>query len=261
MRLFGKIAIITGGGSGIGRETALQFVKEHACVVVADISEDLGKDTVKMVLAESPNNANCISFFKCDVSKSDQVKALIDYTIMTYGKVNVIFNNAEIMMSKDSTVVDTDDYTFDRTIDVNLKGVFYGCKYGIPALRKSGGGVIINGASFSGIVGSAYSRIAYATSKGAIISMSKELAATHAKENIRVIPLCPGPLKTNLLMKFLDTPAKKQRHLIHLPLGRFGTTIEIAKTVVFLASDEASYITGTPFMVDGGRTSTYITAE
>ena len=146
-------------------------------------------------------------------------------------------------------------------MDINVKGVFFGCKHAIPALRRAGGGSIINTASFVGCIGAATPQLAYTASKGAVIAISRELAVIHARENIRVNALCPGPLNTPLLQKFLDSEAKKQRRLVHVPMGRFGEAAEMAKAALFLASDDASYITGTKFMVDGGITAAYVTSE
>jgi NAD(P)-dependent dehydrogenase (short-subunit alcohol dehydrogenase family) len=146
-------------------------------------------------------------------------------------------------------------------MNVNAKGVFLGCKYGIPALRRAGGGSIINTASFVAILGAATPQIAYTASKGAVLALTRELAVVHARENIRVNALCPGPLRTELLMKFLDTDAKKQRRLVHVPMGRFGEAREIARAALFLASDESSFVTGTEFLVDGGITAAYVTPE
>jgi NAD(P)-dependent dehydrogenase (short-subunit alcohol dehydrogenase family) len=261
MRLHGKVAIITGGGGGLGRETAFRFVKEGACVVIADINQESGIDTLKMIRTELPEYDNCITYYKCDVSKQDEMKLLISYTESVYHKVNIIFNNASIMMNTDKSLIETDDNTFDRTYEVNVKGTFYGCKFGIQALRRAGGGVIINVSSFVSMIGSAVPQIAYTASQGAILSMTKELAAVHAKENIRFIPLCPGHYKTSKMMNMINTPSEKQKRLIHQPMGRFGNVSEIANAVVFLASDDSSYMTGSPLIIDGGLTSTYITPE
>ena len=165
------------------------------------------------------------------------------------------------MVAGDDDAVLTEESVWDLTMDVNVKGVFFGCKYGIPALRRAGGGVIINTASFVAILGAATAQIAYTASKGAVLAMSRELATLHARENIRVVPLCPGPLQTELLMKFLDSDEKKQRRLVHIPMGRFGQAHEIAKAALFIASDEASFITGNPFIVDGGTCAAYVTPE
>jgi NAD(P)-dependent dehydrogenase (short-subunit alcohol dehydrogenase family) len=173
----------------------------------------------------------------------------------------VLFNNAGIMHGRDDDAVSTDEAIWDLTMNVNAKGVFLGCKYGIPALRRAGGGSIINTASFVAILGAATPQIAYTASKGAVLALTRELAVVHARENIRVNALCPGPLRTELLMKFLDTDAKKERRLVHVPMGRFGEAREIARAALFLASDESSFVTGTEFLVDGGITAAYVTPE
>jgi NAD(P)-dependent dehydrogenase (short-subunit alcohol dehydrogenase family) len=165
------------------------------------------------------------------------------------------------MHSADDDAVSTDEGVWDLTMDINAKGVFLGCKFGIPALRRAGGGSIINTASFVALLGAATPQVAYTASKGAVLAMTRELAVVHARENIRVNALCPGPLRTELLMKFLDTDEKKQRRLVHIPMGRFGEAAEMAKAALWLASDESSYVTGTEFVVDGGITAAYVTPE
>jgi NAD(P)-dependent dehydrogenase (short-subunit alcohol dehydrogenase family) len=176
-----------------------------------------------------------------------------------FGKLDVLFNNAGIMDSADDDAVKTDEEVWDRTMAINLKGVFFGCKYGIPALRRAGGGAIINTASFVAILGAATPQLAYTASKGGVLALTRELAVVHARENIRVNALCPGPLRTEMLMKFLDTEEKKQRRLVHVPMGRFGEAREMAQAALYLASDESSYVTGASFLVDGGITSAYVT--
>jgi NAD(P)-dependent dehydrogenase (short-subunit alcohol dehydrogenase family) len=165
------------------------------------------------------------------------------------------------MLSSDDDALATDEATWDTTMDVNAKGVFLGCKYGIPALRRAGGGSIINTASFVAKVGAATSQVAYTASKGAVLALTRELAVIHAREGIRVNALCPGPLRTELLMKFLDSEAKRRRRLVHIPMGRFGEAAEIAQAALFLASDESSYMTGSEMLVDGGLTAAYVTPE
>jgi NAD(P)-dependent dehydrogenase (short-subunit alcohol dehydrogenase family) len=172
-----------------------------------------------------------------------------------------MFNNAGVMHSADDDAVSTEEMIWDLTMDINAKGVFLGCKYGIPALRRAGGGSIINTASFVALLGAATPQVAYTASKGAVLAMTRELAVVHARESIRVNALCPGPLRTELLMKFLDTEEKKQRRLVHIPMGRFGEAAEMAKAALFLASDDSSYVTGTEFVVDGGITAAYVTPE
>jgi NAD(P)-dependent dehydrogenase (short-subunit alcohol dehydrogenase family) len=163
------------------------------------------------------------------------------------------------MHSADDDAITTDEQVWDLTMSINAKGVFLGCKFGIPALRRAGGGSIINTASFVAVLGAATPQVAYTASKGAVLAMTRELAVIHARENIRVNALCPGPLNTELLMKFLDTDEKKQRRLVHIPMGRFGEAKEMAKAALWLASDDSSFTTGSTFLVDGGITAAYVT--
>jgi NAD(P)-dependent dehydrogenase (short-subunit alcohol dehydrogenase family) len=257
MRLKDKVALITGAGSGIGRETSLLFAQEGAAVIVVDVNDAAGEETVCRVTDAGGKAV----FVHADVSKAGDCKTMIDFAEQTFGKLNVLFNNAGISHAKDDDAINTDESVWDLTFDVNVKGVFLGCKYGIPALRRAGGGSIINTASFVALLGAATPQLAYTASKGAVLSMTRELAVIHARENIRVNALCPGPLRTELLMKYLDTDAKKQRRLVHIPMGRFGEAKEIARAVLFLASDESSFTTGATFLVDGGITAAYVTPE
>jgi NAD(P)-dependent dehydrogenase (short-subunit alcohol dehydrogenase family) len=178
-----------------------------------------------------------------------------------FGRLNVLFNNAGISHINDDDAISTEEDVWDLTFAVNVKGVFLGCKYGIPALRRAGGGAIVNTASFVAVLGAATPQLAYTSSKGAVLSMTRELAVIHARENIRVNALCPGPLRTELLMKYLNTEEKRQRRLVHIPMGRFGEATEIANAALFLASDESSFVTGATFLVDGGITAAYVTPE
>jgi NAD(P)-dependent dehydrogenase (short-subunit alcohol dehydrogenase family) len=253
MRLQGKVALITGGGGGIGRHSALLFAREGAKVAVADLDEKAGRETASMI--------KDAIYVRADVSAARDCQQMIEAAEKAFGRLNVLFNNAGIMLSKDDDAISTEESVWDQTLDVNAKGVFLGCKYGIPALRRAGGGSIINTASFVARLGAATPQIAYTASKGAVLSMTRELAIIHAREKIRVNALCPGPLKTELLMKFLNTEAKLNRRLVHLPMGRFGEAEEIARAALFLASDESSYVTGAEFMVDGGLTAAYVTPE
>jgi NAD(P)-dependent dehydrogenase (short-subunit alcohol dehydrogenase family) len=255
MRLQNKTALITGGSSGIGRETAILFAREGAKIVVADVNDESGLETVSSIREEGLEAA----YFHADVSKAKDCEDMIAFTESTYGHLHILFNNAGIMHSNDDDAVTTEEAVWDLTMNINVKGVFFGCKYGIPALRRAGGGSIINTASFVAVLGAATPQIAYTASKGAVLSMSRELAIIHARENIRVNALCPGPLRTELLMKFLNTEEKKQRRLVHIPMGRFGEAREMAQAALFLASDESSYVTGTEFLVDGGITAAYVT--
>lgn len=257
MRLQNKVALITGAGSGIGRESALLFAREGAAVVVADINEAGGQETVAQIQAAGGQAL----FVRSDVSRAADCQAMVEAAEQTFGGLHVLFNNAGIMHPEDADAVETDEAIWDLTMNINLKGVFLGCKYGIPALRRSGGGSVINVASFVALMGAATPQLAYTASKGGVLSMSRELAVIHARENIRVNALCPGPLRTELLMKVLNTEEKRQRRLVHIPMGRFGEASEIARAALFLASDESSFVTGATFTVDGGITAAYVTPE
>ncbi len=257
MRLKDKVALITGAASGIGRETALLFAGESAKVIAVDIDDAGGAETVEII----ESNQGTAIYYHADVSKAVDCKNMIAVAEREFGKLNVLFNNAGIMDSRDEDAVSTTEDVWDLTMAVNLKGVFLGCKYGIPALRRAGGGSIINTASFVALMGAATAQIAYTASKGGVLSMTRELAIVHARENIRVNALCPGPLKTELLMKFLNTEEKRRRRLVHIPVGRFGLAKEMAQAALFLACDESSYVTGTEFTVDGGITAAYVTPE
>jgi NAD(P)-dependent dehydrogenase (short-subunit alcohol dehydrogenase family) len=262
MRLENKVALITGAGSGIGRETALLFAREGARVVVVDMNDAGGRETVAMIAeAAGPSNPPPAVFVRADVSRAADCEHMIREAEQTFGRLNVLFNNAGIMDGRDDDAVSTTEDVWDRTLAVNLKGVFLGCKFGIPALRRAGGGSIINTASFVAHLGAATPQIAYTASKGGVLALTRELAVIHARENIRVNALCPGPLQTELLMKVLDTDAKRARRLVHIPMGRFGQAKEIAQAALFLASDESSFVTGTDFLVDGGITAAYVTPE
>lgn len=257
MRLQDKVALITGAGSGIGRETALLFAREGARVVVVDVNDAAGAATVADVTAAGGEAV----YVRADVAKAADAEAMIRLAEESYGKLNVLFNNAGISHMDDDDAVTTDEEVWDLTMNINLKGVFLGCKYGIPALRRAGGGAIINTASFVALLGAATPQLAYTASKGGVLAMTRELAVIHARENIRVNALCPGPLRTELLMKYLNTEEKRQRRLVHIPMGRFGEAREIAQAALYLASDESSFTTGATFTVDGGITAAYVTPE
>lgn len=255
MKLKDRVALITGASSGIGRETALLFSQEGAAVVVVDLNEAGGKETVQLVR----QGGGQAEFVRADVSKGADCQAMVEAAEKSFGKLNIMFNNAGIMLSGDDDAVSTSEETWDVTMAVNLKGVFLGCKYGIPALRRAGGGSIINTASFVALMGAATPQVAYTASKGGVLALSRELAVIHARENIRVNSLCPGPLRTELLMSFLNTDEKKARRLVHIPMGRFGLAAEMARAALFLASDDSSYMTGNQLVVDGGITGAYVT--
>ncbi len=255
MRLKNEVALITGAGSGIGRESALLFAAEGAAVVAADVNLPAAESVVARILAAG---GKAIAV-KADVSKAADCEAMVAAAETTYGRLSVLFNNAGISHADDDDAMSTTEAVWDLTFAVNVKGVFLGCKYGIPALQRAGGGSIINTASFVAILGAATPQLAYTASKGAVLSMTRELAAIHARQNIRVNALCPGPLRTELLMKYLNTEEKKQRRLVHIPMGRFGEAAEIAKAALYLASSESSFVTGSEFLVDGGITAAYTT--
>jgi NAD(P)-dependent dehydrogenase (short-subunit alcohol dehydrogenase family) len=255
MRLQNKVALITGAGGGIGKETALLFAAEGASVVCVDYNEG-PNDAVAAAINEAGGRAIAVT---ADVSKGADCERMIGAAEDNFGKLNILFNNAGISHADDDDAIATSEAVWDLTFQINVKGVFLGCKYGIPALRRAGGGSIINTASFVAIVGAATPQLAYTASKGAVLSMSRELAAIHAREGIRVNALCPGPLYTELLMKYLNTEEKRQRRLVHIPMGRFGQAKEIAYAALYLASEESSFVTGSEFLVDGGITAAYTT--
>jgi NAD(P)-dependent dehydrogenase (short-subunit alcohol dehydrogenase family) len=255
VRLPNKVALITGAGSGIGRESSYLFASEGAAVVAVDVNQDAAAETARAIVGEG---GKAIAL-KADVSKDADCAAMVAASESEFGKLDVLFNNAGIMHSADDDAVSTDEEVWDLTMAINAKGVFLGCKHGIPALRRAGGGSIINTASFVAVLGAATPQVAYTASKGAVLAMTRELAVVHARENIRVNALCPGPLNTEMLMKFLDTDEKKQRRLVHIPMGRFGEAKEMAQAALWLASDESSFTTGATFLVDGGITSAYVT--
>ncbi len=256
-RLDDKVALITGAASGIGRESALLFASEGARVVCVDLNEPAAAETVETIIAAG-GEAVAVT---ADVSSDEDSHAMVDVAQEVFGGLHVMFNNAGIMLDDDGDSQSTTEEVWDLTMNVNAKGVFLGCKHGIPAIRRSGGGSIINTASFVAHLGAATPQVAYTASKGAVLALTRELAVVHAREGIRINALCPGPLRTELLMKFLDTDDKKQRRLVHVPMGRFGLAEEMAKSALFLASDDSSYITGTEFLVDGGITAAYVTPE
>jgi NAD(P)-dependent dehydrogenase (short-subunit alcohol dehydrogenase family) len=255
MRLNGEVALLTGAGSGIGRESAVLFAAEGAAIVAVDVNLPAAEATVAMVQAAG-GKAVAV---KADVSKATDCEAMVAAAEKAFGKLTVLFNNAGISHADDDDAISTTEEVWDLTFAINVKGVFLGCKYGVPALRRAGGGSIINTASFVAILGAATPQLAYTSSKGAVLSMTRELACIHAREKIRVNALCPGPLRTELLMKYLNTEEKKQRRLVHIPMGRFGEAAEIAKAALYLASTDSSFVTGAEFVVDGGITAAYTT--
>ena len=251
------VALITGGGSGIGKASSLLFAKEGAKVVVVDLK----KDTAEATADEIRKAGGDARAFAADVSKAKDAQGMVRFAEKIYGKLNVVFNNAGVFHPNDDSVTNTTEEIWDLVINVNLKGVFLGCKYAIPALQRAGGGSIINTASFVAILGAAAPQIAYTASKGGVLSMTREIAVEFARQKIRVNALCPGPVETPLLAELLSDPARRQRRLVHIPPGRFAKAEEIASAALFLASDESSYVNGSTFLVDGGITAAYITPE
>ena len=256
MRLKGKVALITGTAGGIGRAAALRFAEEGARIVAVDLV-DANHEAVELI-REAGGEATAV---QADVSDDAEVAAAVQTAEQIYGRLDIAFNNAGIMLADDSDSIATSEETIDKTLAVNLKGVLYGCRHQIPAMRRAGGGSIINTASFVASVGAATPQIAYTASKGAVLSMTRELAVIHARENIRVNALSPGPLRTELLMSHLDTDEKRRRRLVHVPMGRFGEAAEMASAALFLASADSSYMTGANLQVDGGLTAAYVTPE
>jgi NAD(P)-dependent dehydrogenase (short-subunit alcohol dehydrogenase family) len=257
MRLRDKVAIITGAGSGIGRESALLFAREGARVLVAEVNDSAGQ----AVVSEIERAGGAARFAHADVSKAADAEAMVAAAEKAWGRVDVLFNNAGIFPDKDGSVVDTDEATWDLVMRVNLKGVFFGCKYAIPAMLRSGGGSIVNTASFVALMGAATPQIAYTASKGGVLSMTREIAVEFARKGIRANALCPGPVDTPLLQELMSDPARKARRLVHIPPGRLAKATEIAQAALFLASDESSYVNGATFTVDGGITAAYVTPE
>lgn len=254
-RLDGKVSLITGASSGLGRVAAELFAREGSTVVIADIVD--GDEVVEAIGAAGGE----ASFVSCDVTDSDSVANAVQHAVDTFGGLHVLYNNAGVMLGADDGPENTPLEVYERTMDINVKGVLLGCKHAIPALLAAGGGSIVNVASFVAHLGAATPQIAYTASKGAVLAMTREIAVIYARRGIRANALCPGPVMTPLLAKFLDDDAKRTRRLIHVPMGRFGEPIEIANGALFLASDESSWMTGQSLVIDGGITSAYVTPE
>lgn len=264
-RLAGKVAIITGAAGGIGLETTNLFVKEGASVLMLDISEPALEKALAKIKELNPGmkEPQFVRTKKCDVSKDSDVKAAVE-SLDDVGGVDVMFNNAGIMHAQDEDAISTSEKIWDLTQSINVKGVWFGSKYAVLSMRKhkKARGSIINTASMVALVGAATPQLAYTASKGAVLAMTRELAVVHARENIRFNSLCPGPLNTPLLQDWLgDDLQKRFRREVHFPMGRFGEAIEQANAVVFLASDESSFVNATDFVVDGGLTKAYVTPE
>ena len=256
-RLDGKVALITGAGSGMGRAAAELFAREGARVVITDVVDDAGAGAVQAI-QEAGGQA---TYVRADVSQWDDCVAMVRATMDAYGALHVLYNNAGVFPADDGGVLDTSESTWERVMDVNLKGVWLGCKAGLPAMLESGGGAIVNVASFVALMGAATAQIAYTASKGGVLAMTRELAVEYARQGIRANALCPGPIETPLLEELLSDPARRARRMVHIPMGRLGRAEELAKAALFLASDDASFMTGAALVVDGGITAAYVTPE
>ena len=257
MRLEGKVALITGGASGMGKVASELFAREGAKVVLTDVSDGPGEATAAGITAAG----GAAVYVHADVSKETDAGAMVAAAVARFGRLDVLYNNAGIMPGEDGSVHLTTEEVWDKVLAVNVKGVAFGCKYGIPAMLSSGGGSIINVASFVAWLGAATSQTAYTSSKGAVLSMTREIAVEYARKGIRCNALCPGPIETPLLMQLLSDEAKRQRRFVHIPMGRLGQAEELAKAALFLASDDSSFMTGASLIVDGGVTAAYVTPE
>jgi len=259
-RLAGKVAFITGAANGLGRVAAERFAAEGARVVVADVGD--ASDVLKTIAAAGGTAASV----QCDVSSDSAVRDAVDFAVKTFGDVHVLYNNAGVMLSADDDPVSTPDDVIEKTLDINVKGVMYACRHAIPHMMESAkrcgeSSSIINVASFVAHLGAATPQVAYTASKGAVLAMTREVAAIYARKGVRANALCPGPVMTPLLAKFLSDDAKRQRRLVHIPMGRFGEPHEIVNGALFLASNESSWMTGQSLIIDGGITSAYVTPE
>ncbi|MFM2183390.1 MAG: hypothetical protein RJB61_1684 [Actinomycetota bacterium] len=224
-------------------------------VVVADVVD--GDEVVESIDAAGGE----ASFVRCDVTDPASVESAVAFAVETYGGLHVLYNNAGVMLSDDDNPVTTSIETYQKTMDINVLGTMLGCKYAIPAMQQSGGGSIVNVASFVAHMGAATPQVAYTASKGAVLAMTREIAVIYARQGVRCNALCPGPIMTPLLAKFLSDDAKRNRRLVHIPMGRFGEPLEIANGALFLASDESSWMTGQSLIIDGGITAAYVTPE
>jgi NAD(P)-dependent dehydrogenase (short-subunit alcohol dehydrogenase family) len=250
-RLDGKVAVITGAASGIGRASARRFATDGAHVVVADLADDDGK-----ALAEEIDGL----YVHADVTSPDDVQAMYAAAVDRFGGLDVLFNNAGISPPDDDSILETELDAWRRVQEVNLTSVYLCCRYGIPHLLERGGGAVVNTASFVAVMGAATSQISYTASKGGVLAMSRELGVQFARQGVRVNALCPGPVNTPLLRElFAKDPERAARRLVHVPMGRFAEPEEIAAAAAFLASDDASFITASTFLVDGGISGAYVT--
>lgn len=254
MRLEGKVSIITGAGSGMGRTAATMFAAEGARVVVAEFDEEAGTGTVGQVRAAGGE----ASFVKADVSSETDAAAMVAAAVDRYGRVDVLYNNAGIMPELDHSVVDTDVATWDQVMAVNVRGVFLGCKYAIPRMVEQGSGSVINISSFVALLGCSVPQDAYTASKGAVLSLTRSLAVQFGPRGVRSNAICPGPIETPMLMNWLvSDEAARQVRLARNPTGRFGQPEEIVNVAIYLASDESRWTNGAHFVIDGGISVNY----
>lgn len=253
MRLEGKTAFITGAGSGMGRLAAQMFAREGARIVAADVIEDPLKGTVTSVEVEG----GAITGVAMDVTDAGSVQAAIAAGVKAFGRIDVLYNNAGIFPDEDTSVVETDESVFQRVMDVNAKGVYLCCKYGVPELIKAGGGSVINIASFVALMGCTVPQDAYTASKGAVLSLTRSLAVQYGRQGVRANAICPGPILTPMLESLFPGEEERLKRLNRIPLGRFGRAEDIVYAGIYLASDESSWTTGTTFVVDGGITVNY----
>ncbi|MGO8949980.1 MAG: SDR family NAD(P)-dependent oxidoreductase [Ktedonobacterales bacterium] len=253
MRLAGKVILVTGAGSGMGRVAALMFAREGARIIANDYALGPLEETVSMVRGLG----GTVLSVPGNVSVAADVERAISEGIRSFGALHVLYNNAGIMPGDDTSVEETSEETYDRVMDVNLKGVFLCCKYGIPALLQSGGGSVINIASFVALIGCTVPQDAYTASKGGVLSLTRSLAVQYGRRGIRANAICPGPIETPLLRELWTSEEERDKRLNRIPLGRFGTPEDVVQAGIFLASDESSWITGNTFVVDGGITVNY----
>jgi NAD(P)-dependent dehydrogenase (short-subunit alcohol dehydrogenase family) len=250
-RLQDRVAVITGAGGGIGLASARRMAAEGARIVAVDIDEAAGK-----AAAEQTDGM----FIAADVTREEDVRRMYESAAARHGRIDIAFNNAGISPPEDDSILSTGLDAWRRVQDVNLTSVYLCCKQVLPYMRRQGSGSIINTASFVAVLGAATSQISYTASKGGVLAMSRELGVQFAREGIRVNALCPGPVDTPLLQElFAKDPERSARRLVHVPMGRFAAAAEIAAAVAFLASDDASFITASAFLVDGGITGAYVT--
>jgi len=252
-RLDGKVCVITGAGGGMGADAAERFTEEGAKVVVADVNGDAAREVAAKVGGLA---------VEVDVADEESVQAMYAAAKAEYGGIDVLYNNAGISPADDDSILVTELDAWERVQAINTRGVYLCCKHGIPYLLERGGGSVINVASFVALVGAATSQISYTASKGAVLSMSKELGVQFARQGVRVNALCPGPVETPLLLRiWSETPGAAERRLVHVPMGRMAKPREIVNAALFLASDESSYVNAATFVVDGGLTAAYVTPE